>query len=344
MNIPEQSLYNLRPTIIYCLDHDLLPTAEFTAERLLAQNANNTDSIYIYALTLFKQQKYKSVYNATSPYATEHVGCSYLFAKACLELNMEADGTKALTKTSQLWTNLGGFSLAGNNNINNINANGNNNGGGSASSSSTTGELYERYQPDAIACCMLLAKLYAKTGDVQRSAVYYAEVLKMNPYMFEAFESLCKMGVKVKVNSIYKVNQMNDINNPLFKTSQDDKKSGFGFGFGELKKPSDQQQHQQQQQQQQQQQKSNVTTPARSNTLGTISGSPDPQMSSNNFLLTPRLKQASMPEAPLRRATRNSGYDGFKQPSLPTDSIIRKKNRIHHLHKAQRKNQEVSRE
>ncbi|VEU24410.1 DEKNAAC105536 [Brettanomyces naardenensis] len=189
MNIPDKSIQQLRPTIIYCLDHDLLPTAEFTAERLLAQDPNNSDSTFLYALTLYKSHRHKAAYNAAAHFCTSHVGCSYIFAKACLQLDQEPDGISSLTKTLPMWTGL-------------------------------TSEKALRYEPDNIACYMLLAKLYSVVGDTKRSALNYAQVLKLNPYIFEAFEQLCKLGAKVKVNSLYKSNNpMGDIQNTLFHTA-----------------------------------------------------------------------------------------------------------------------------
>ncbi|OBA18234.1 uncharacterized protein OGAPODRAFT_84128, partial [Ogataea polymorpha] len=260
MSVADQTIRQLRANILYSLDYDLLSTAEFTSERLIAQNPNNLDSIHLYALVLYKRKRYKTAYNLTASYSVQHVGCSYIFAKSCLDLKCESDGISALTRTLPLWSQL-----------------------------SRADDADSRYMPDNVACYILLAKLYASVGDVRRSALNYSQVLNINPYMFEAFEELCKMGVKVKVNSIYKVNTIDEISGSLhfFKT------------------------------------------PAHSSTGPANGGSvaQTPEQQSHTILATPRVKQLQMPDAPNRKAAKSSSFDGFKHPSAPTDSIRRKTSR-----------------
>lgn len=186
MNTFQNSVQELQPTIVYCLDHDLTSTAEFTAERLIAQDPDTPESAFLYSLVLYKEDRFKAAYNASSLYCTTDVNCSYVFAKACLHLDRKPDGISALTKTLPLWSDIKQGTIS-------------------------------RYEPDQVACYMLLAKLYGKVGDSHRCALNYAHVLKLNPYMFEAFEELCRMGAKVKVNSLYKqANPVADIRSNLF--------------------------------------------------------------------------------------------------------------------------------
>lgn len=271
MNISDQSAAVLKPLIVYCLDHDMLDTAEFTAERLLAQetrsvyslnvngnvksgtvfdgngknaagadggigisnmnsklnsNAIGTptphsihnsslridpdsigkdmdfegtkhaatrksslasishgvsnsklDAVHLYACVLFRRRRFKAAYNVTSEYCTLHVGCSYIFAKACKELQRENEGIRALLRTMNQWeSRVEGL----NKRINNY------------------------LIPDSIACYMLLAKLYCAVGDVPRASMHYSQILKLNPFIFEAFEELARLGVHVRVDAIYK--------------------------------------------------------------------------------------------------------------------------------------------
>ncbi|KAG7695115.1 hypothetical protein KL932_001570 [Ogataea haglerorum] len=286
MSVADQTIRQLRANILYSLDYDLLSTAEFTCERLIAQNPNNLDSIHLYALVLYRRKRYKTAYNLTASYSVQHVGCSYLFAKSCLELKCESDGISALTRTLPLWSQL-----------------------------TRADDTDSRYMPDNVACYILLGKLYASVGDVRRSALNYSQVLKINPYMFEAFEELCKMGVKVKVNSIYKVNTIDEISGSIFKSVQpisaDDKKGGFGF--------SDQKSDN----------KSFFKTPAHSSTGSANGGSiaQTPEQQNHTIMATPRVKQLQMPDAPNRKAAKSSNFEVFKHPSAPTDSIRRKSSR-----------------
>lgn len=170
----EYSRTSYRDLIFYSLENDFMDTAQFTAERLMASNPNSPDATYLYSLVLYKTKRYKAAFNVSGDYCGSHVGCSYIFAKACIELKQEADGIRALLKTMNEWKGL----LKSN----------------------------ETFSPDVNACYMVLAKLYNQVNDVQRSSIHYANVLKLNPFIFEAFEQLCLMGVNVRVDSIYKYN------------------------------------------------------------------------------------------------------------------------------------------
>ncbi|KAH3671706.1 hypothetical protein OGAPHI_000411 [Ogataea philodendri] len=283
MNVSDQTLRQLRATIRYSLDYDLLSTAEFTSERLIAQDPTDLDSIHLYALVMYKLRRYKTAYNLTSPHSAQHVGCSYIFAKACLELKCEPDGISALTRTLPMWSQL-----------------------------ARSEDQDSRYVPDSVACYILLAKLYESVGDVRRSALNYSQVLNFDPFIFEAFEELCKMGVKVKVNSIYKTNPIAEISGSLFNardSSFDEKKSGFGFSNPRNDtKPF-------------------FKTPGHSGPNSSnsdfVAQTPEPQQV-NNSLATPRVKQLQMPEAPIRKSAKSSNFEGFKHPSVPPDSIRRK--------------------
>jgi anaphase-promoting complex subunit 3 len=269
----EQSIAILKPLVIYSLEHDMLDTAEFTAERLLAQldteifntesitnikintnpdrmktnnnnlkseklnfksnltrggsingitetptphslknsNFNDTsdihldtdkessnnsnkrkfslnsdlnysklDAIHLYAHVLYRRKRYKTAYNVVSKYCGVHVGCSYVFAKCCKELQKEPEGIRALLMTMNLWENL---------------------------------ENTKDILPDSIACHMLLAKLYSSVNDIPRATIHFSKILKLNPFIFEAFEKLCKLGVRVNVDSIYKNRNFNPMPN-----------------------------------------------------------------------------------------------------------------------------------
>lgn len=169
----ESSRNSYRDLIFYSLENDFLDTAEFTAERLLASNSDSSDVHYLYALVLFKSRRFKAAYNVSGKYSASNVGCAYIFAKSCLELNQESDGINALMITIDEWKAIS--------------------------------KPKEMFAPDANAFYMVLAKLYAQTNDIQNSSIHYANVLKSNPFIFEAFEQLCLMGVNVRVDSIYKL-------------------------------------------------------------------------------------------------------------------------------------------
>ncbi|CDK27833.1 unnamed protein product [Kuraishia capsulata CBS 1993] len=259
MNATEYSIQKLRSVIFYSLDNDLLPTAEFTAERLVAQDSYDMDSTHLYALVLFRRRRFKAAYNATAN--MPHIGCAYVFAKCAVELGLENEGLQALQRRMATYTQ--------------------------ESKPERNYELERDILPDAVAIHILMGKLYFLLGDTKQSTLSYTAALQLNPYAFEAYEELCKMGTKVRVKSIFHAEAGSLLDADIFKSSPTDEGS-------KLFDPS--------------------STPR-------VLATPEQP---GKFMTTPRLKQPVFPAAPTRRAARSSTLDNFKQPTLPTDSIHRR--------------------
>jgi len=60
--------------------------------------------------------------------------------------------------------------------------------------SERTIDTARRYIPDAAAVNNLLGRLLLGMSDVKRAAEYFNEALKLNPFMWDAFEHLCNTG------------------------------------------------------------------------------------------------------------------------------------------------------
>ncbi|GME89183.1 unnamed protein product [[Candida] boidinii] len=346
----DQAIHKLRSTIVYSLNHDLLETAEFTSERLIAIDPNNLDSIFLYGLVLYKSQRYNAAYNIVSKYSFHHVGCSYIYAKCALKLDLSMMGVSALQKTYPIWSHEdydSQLQQQQNQQQQHLNQEHLHHQQQQQQQqhhhNPVSTPLICQYTPDTIACYMLLAKLYAIVGDSKRSAINYVQVLKLNPYIFQAFEELCRLGIKVRVNSIYKVNSLDEFSNRLFntnnsnnsnnqKTNKIDKSKDleiFDDNSYNINKFS----------------KKNSTSYNDRDTIYTKS--PDSHFKSNNsggdhsfesltdnqnqelhntnvnsaYPVTPRIKQIKVPDAPVRRSTRSSTFEGFKQPILPSLSM-----------------------
>lgn len=52
----------------------------------------------------------------------------------------------------------------------------------------------KRYTPDAPAIWCLLGKLVQNRGDVKRAVDHYVDALRLNPFMWDAFERICETG------------------------------------------------------------------------------------------------------------------------------------------------------
>ncbi len=101
-----QLSHQLRQTIYYHLDNDLISNALFLAGRLHALEPRNPDAVHLLALCHYREGQTKAAYDYTRILALgkgSHLGCSYLFAQACLVLNRNTDGIAALEKARALW-------------------------------------------------------------------------------------------------------------------------------------------------------------------------------------------------------------------------------------------------
>lgn len=173
MNTTDFSINQLKSTIFHSLDNGLLSTAEFTAERLLALGPTNPSFVHLYALTLYRRGDFKTAYNMSANHL--HAGCAYVFSQCCVELDLAQEGISAMTHTAHLWDR-----------------------------KDVVYDFATRV-PDAAACFVLLGKLHQMERDIKNSCLSYLSAIKLNPFLFEAFEEVCKMGASVKIDSLYKV-------------------------------------------------------------------------------------------------------------------------------------------
>lgn len=198
--IPNQ----LRQHIYYQLDNQFPKNALFLAERLVGVDHRSAESSYLLSLCHLRLGDNKSAYEYSKPAGSRgtHLGCAYIFALASLALEKYKDGIVALEKSRGLW-------------------------GGRNSFGKHTQSSRHPY-PDAAAITCLMGKLYQGYDDKKKAISYFEEALKLNPFMWDAFTSLCDMGVNVRVGNIFKVsNEMaailksNQMENPSSFSSKD---------------------------------------------------------------------------------------------------------------------------
>ncbi|CAK4031045.1 related to 20S cyclosome subunit (Nuc2 Cdc27) [Lecanosticta acicola] len=170
----------LRQLIYYHLDNDMLDNANFLAGRLHALEPRNPDSSHLLSLTYLRSQRYKAAYDFSFKYGANgrHLGCAYIFAQSCLQLGRNTDGIHALEKARGSWSLKNDWDKHS--------------------------ETSRRHVPDAPAALTLLAKLYRAHGDMQKAGDSYIEAHKQNPFVWDAFEGLCKIGVDLKVENMFK--------------------------------------------------------------------------------------------------------------------------------------------
>ncbi|EWG46614.1 anaphase-promoting complex subunit 3 [Fusarium verticillioides 7600] len=170
----------LRHTIYYHLDNASYHNGLFFAERLLAQDPRSSESTYLYALCHLRLGDFRSAYDVSKPigYRGVHLGCAWVFAQACLALERYKDGISALEKARSFWASK--CSL------------------GKHSATTRTA------LPDAPAVLCLLGRLHRAYDDKKKAVACFEEALQLNPFMWDAFEALCDLGVTVRVPNVFK--------------------------------------------------------------------------------------------------------------------------------------------
>lgn len=175
-----QATAQLRRLIYYNLDNDFLQNALFLAGRLHGLDAKSADTIHLVALCHLKLGHFRAAYDyskdtrlrsstsSSSGSASATLGCAYVFAQACLALGRYSEGISALERCRGVWISKNHWNKHS--------------------------ETERRPGPDAPAVCNLLGKLCRANGEEKKAAEYFAESLKGNPFMWDAFIDLSDAG------------------------------------------------------------------------------------------------------------------------------------------------------
>ena len=96
----------LRQLIYYHLDCNLIRNALFLAGRLHAYEPRSPEAAYLLALCHLRLGQLKAAYEGSRTYGSRgtHLGCSYVFAQACLGLEKYTEGITAIDRSRNLWS------------------------------------------------------------------------------------------------------------------------------------------------------------------------------------------------------------------------------------------------
>ena len=171
----------LRQLIYYHLDSNLIRNALFYAGRLHAYEPRSSEAAYLVALCHLRLGQTKAAYDYSRNAGSRgtHLGCSYVFAQACLVLEKYTEGATALERCRAMWS-------------------GRNSWGKHT-------ETRRQHLPDAAAVYCLKGKLLQAHSEHNKAIECYAEALKSNPFMWDAFTGLCDLGVNVRMPNIFKM-------------------------------------------------------------------------------------------------------------------------------------------
>ena len=96
----------LRQLIYYHFDCNLLRNALFLAGRLHAYEPRSSEAAYLLALCQLRLGQLKAAYDSSRNSGSRgtHLGCSYVFAQACLGLERNMEGVTAIDRSKGLWS------------------------------------------------------------------------------------------------------------------------------------------------------------------------------------------------------------------------------------------------
>ncbi|EXF82214.1 tetratricopeptide [Colletotrichum fioriniae PJ7] len=171
----------LRQVVYYHVDNNAYENALFFAERLSAQDPKSSESAHLLALCHLRLGDHRTAFEVSRPSASRgtNLGAAWVFAHACVKMERYKDGINALEKAREKWigkTNMGKHTTS-------------------------TRSLY----PDEAAVLCLLGKLYRAYDDKRRAIECFETAVRVNPFMWDAFQSLSDMGVKLRVPNIFQV-------------------------------------------------------------------------------------------------------------------------------------------
>lgn len=206
----------LKSIIVHSLDNFNYKNAEFACERLMAMDNKRSDFLYLYCLTLYKQNKYKSCYNKLLNLSLmTDLGCAFLFAKCCYHLKKYKEGIYQLLVLNYMYneSSLNKLNVDKQTNKKSVKTQFESINIENTPFHFTSSIMKHNYIkkrsifPDSSTIYHLLGDLYKAINETKTSALNYSQAIKFNQFDFEAFEKLCNLNVDVRVKNLFKYNQ-----------------------------------------------------------------------------------------------------------------------------------------
>ncbi|XP_063244929.1 cell division cycle protein 27 homolog isoform X2 [Bacillus rossius redtenbacheri] len=154
----------VQATIWHCLNHYAYPDAIFLAERLYAE-VESEESMFLLATCYYRSGKTWQAYAILHDKKLSSPQCRYLLAKCCLDLQKISEAETIIT-------------------------------GGDFIRMRTVEEIVSDFGEQACFVLLIYARICAQTERSKRASEAYRKALKLNPFLWSAFEELCNRGEK----------------------------------------------------------------------------------------------------------------------------------------------------
>ncbi|XP_068082472.1 cell division cycle protein 27 homolog isoform X2 [Anabrus simplex] len=178
----------LQAAIWHCLNNYDYQDATFLAERLLAE-VDSDDAVFLLATCYYRSGKTGQAYSIMRKRGTNTPQSRYLMARCCLELQKLAEAEYMLL-------------------------------GPNGSRAKALDDLVTEFGDQACFALQILARIFRLTERSPKSAEAYRRALKLNPFLWHAFEELCNSGEKPDPVRTFQVTHLENFtmcqgNNPI---------------------------------------------------------------------------------------------------------------------------------
>lgn len=157
-----------------CLNHYDYNDAIFLAERLFAE-VGNEDALYLLALCHYRMGKPQRAYKLLQSKGFGSPECRYIMALSCLDLDKLSEAETIIT---------GGCSLK----------------------NKSLDEIAVEFGEHASFAFRILGQVFSKTERPAKAVECFQYSMKLNPFMWSSFESLCRLGAKPDAQVLFQVN------------------------------------------------------------------------------------------------------------------------------------------
>ncbi|CAG9856673.1 unnamed protein product [Phyllotreta striolata] len=170
----------VQAAIWHCLNHYDYADAIFLSERLYAE-VNNEESLFLLSTAYYRNGQKDQAYYILKDNIGSSSQCRYLFAICAYELEKYAEAEGAILETT------------------------------SDGSSLNDDDLLKEFGAQTCFVMLLLGKIAAKTERKHRASEAWKKALKLNPFLWTSFESLCKIGDKPDPKAIFQITNIENI-------------------------------------------------------------------------------------------------------------------------------------
>lgn len=170
----------VQAAIWHCLNHYAYVDAIFLAERLYAE-VGSEEALFLLATCYYRSGKSTRAYSLLHTCACHTPQCKYLLARCCLDLNKLSEAEAALV-------------------------------GGSVVKCKSPDDLASEFGDIACFATQLLARICGRTERLGKAAESYRKSLKLNPFLWSSYESLCNLGEKPDPTKVFELSHLDSLN------------------------------------------------------------------------------------------------------------------------------------